>query len=205
MFKKFFQNTRKPEGFQGRIMLKMMNSGHERVAKWGFTHIQVNPSDRVLDIGCGGGKNIKTWLSLVPKGGVIGIDYSQESVKKSKSFNQAAIDQGRCEILEANVLQMPFKENSFNFISAFETVYFWPEIEDVFHSIKKILKVGGKFMIVNEASDDRDNKWVDIIGGMKIYTMEELKQMVENAGLTPIVCEQVPKKGWLVLVAQKNN
>ena len=30
----FFENTRKPQGFGGRIMVKMMNTGHSKLAKW---------------------------------------------------------------------------------------------------------------------------------------------------------------------------
>ena len=32
----FFENTRKPEGFGGKIMVAMMNVGHSAVARWGL-------------------------------------------------------------------------------------------------------------------------------------------------------------------------
>ena len=35
----FFENTRKPQGLGGKIMVKMMNKGHSKLAKWGFTKI----------------------------------------------------------------------------------------------------------------------------------------------------------------------
>ena len=35
----FFQNTCKPEGIGGKIMVNMMNAGHSSMAEWGFTHI----------------------------------------------------------------------------------------------------------------------------------------------------------------------
>ena len=31
----FFENTRKPQGFGGKLMTKMMNSGHSRLSQWG--------------------------------------------------------------------------------------------------------------------------------------------------------------------------
>lgn len=36
----FFQNTCKPSGLGGRLMVKMMNSGHAKLADWGFSQIQ---------------------------------------------------------------------------------------------------------------------------------------------------------------------
>ena len=35
----FFENTRKPQGFGGKLMAKMMNSGHAKVSQWGFSNI----------------------------------------------------------------------------------------------------------------------------------------------------------------------
>ncbi len=32
----FFENTRKPQGFGGKLMTKMMNSGHAKLSQWGF-------------------------------------------------------------------------------------------------------------------------------------------------------------------------
>ena len=34
---RFFENTRKPQGFGGKLMTKMMNSGHAKLSQWGFS------------------------------------------------------------------------------------------------------------------------------------------------------------------------
>ena len=36
---RFFENTRKPQGFGGKLMTKMMNSGHAKLSQWGFSNI----------------------------------------------------------------------------------------------------------------------------------------------------------------------
>ena len=51
----FFENTRKPVGFGGKIMVAMMNVGHSAVARWGLQFLNAAPDARVLDCGCGGG------------------------------------------------------------------------------------------------------------------------------------------------------
>ena len=60
----FFENTRKPVGLGGKIMVTMMNFGHSAMAAWGLRFLQPAPDARVLDCGCGGGANIKTLLKL---------------------------------------------------------------------------------------------------------------------------------------------
>ena len=64
----FFENTRKPVGFGGKLMVAMMNLGHSPVARWGLHFLELTPDAKVLDCGCGGGANIKRLLKKCPEG-----------------------------------------------------------------------------------------------------------------------------------------
>lgn len=196
----FFENTRRPEGFGGKLMVSMMNLGHGALAKWGLQHLEVPEGAAVLDCGCGGGANIKKLLEKAAQGSVKGIDYSEVSVEKSRSLNASAISAGRCEIMQANVAQLPFEDNSFDLVTAFETVYFWPELPACFREVGRVLRPGGTFFICNEC--DEDNKWTDIVSGMKIYTADKLTQLLTKAGFTDIVMHK-NDKGWLCATARK--
>lgn len=44
----FFENTRKPEGFGGRVMVSMMNLGHRALARWGLRFLMLQKDARVL-------------------------------------------------------------------------------------------------------------------------------------------------------------
>ena len=122
----FFENTRKPQGFGGKLMTKMMNRGHAKLSQWGFSNISVNPDAAVLDVGCGGGANIVAWLNKCGNGHVTGMDYSEVSVAESQKLNAAAIKQGKCCVVQGDASAIPFPDAVFDYVSAFETVYFWP-------------------------------------------------------------------------------
>ena len=47
----FFENTRKPIGLGGKIMVAMMNFGHSAMAEWGLSFLQPAPDAMVLDCG----------------------------------------------------------------------------------------------------------------------------------------------------------
>ena len=47
----FFENTRKPVGLGGKIMVAMMNLSHSPAAKWGFRFLSLSPDAKVLDCG----------------------------------------------------------------------------------------------------------------------------------------------------------
>ncbi len=203
MLRKFFNNTRKPEGTMGKIMVGMMNGGHKGVADWSRTFINLKDNIKILDIGCGGGANIKEFLNSSKNSIVYGIDYSEISVEKSIKLNKKAVLEGRCLIKQANVLKLPFEDENFDFISAFETIYFWPEIEKSFKEVHRVLKKEGTFFISNEAYDDRQEKWTKIIDGMKIYRPDEIKELLINVGFTVESLNLNTKKGWISVVAKK--
>ena len=76
LIKKFFAQTRKPEGFLGSLMLSGMNLGHARGADWALDFLKdVSPSS-IVDLGCGGGRNVKETLSRYPDAKVAAVDYS---------------------------------------------------------------------------------------------------------------------------------
>ena len=198
----FFQNTCKPEGFGGKLMVASMNRGHAPMAKWGMSHLTVEKDQSVLDVGCGGGANVRTLLELADQ--VTGVDYSEVSVDKSRKVNRKAIDAGRCQILRADAMELPFPEGVFDVATAFETVYFWPDLLICFRNIHRVLKSGGKFLICNEADGehDKDNKWTEIIEGMTIYTGGQLREILQQAGFREI---QIDKNGsgWMSVLAEK--
>lgn len=201
----FFENTRKPKGFGGKIMVKMMNSGHSKLAHWGFSKISITEESKVLDVGCGGGANIARWLEKCKSGHVTGIDYSEVSVDESQRRNSAAIKRNRCRIVHGNVADMPFADSTFDYISAFETIYFWPGLETCFAEVCRVLKNGGTFMICNESdgTNTADEKWIEKIGEMKIYNKEQICAALKAAGFSETESFSDDKKYWLCILAKK--
>ena len=80
---KFFDNYRKPEGKLGGMIAKSMNKEHTPVSLWGLSHLDINDNDIVLDVGCGGGINLKRMSEKAKK--VYGLDYSE---KKCRDFQK---------------------------------------------------------------------------------------------------------------------
>lgn len=200
----FFENTRKPDGIGGKIMVSVMNMGHKALADWGFQFLEIPDDGKVLDCGCGGGANIERMLREHPKTVVKGIDYSEVSVEKSRKVNQKEINTERCKILHASVMELPFKDEQFDLVTAFETVYFWPDLPKNFQEVYRVTKSGGMFFICNECNGDtdKDDKWTEKIPGMTIYRDSQLKKTLEEAGFSKVNIQK-NRKGWIAVTAQK--
>ncbi|MGN1045047.1 MAG: class I SAM-dependent methyltransferase [Candidatus Methanomethylophilaceae archaeon] len=199
-------NAREPRGKEGERFLEHMNEGHEEMARWGTSKIAIAKDHDVLDIGCGGGRNLEFFLEACPYGTVTGVDRSELSVEFSKEKNRDAVSKGRCRVLNADVSSLPFEPLSFDIATAFETVYYWPSITDSFREVLRVLRRGGTFMICNEADrlDERTQGWVDRIGhGMRIYDAEQLEGHLKEAGFTGIKVFGIPERHWLCVTAKR--
>ena len=186
-------------------MVTMMNSGHSKLADWGISFLSLSKDAAVLDCGCGGGANLRKLLKHCPKGTVTGIDYSSVSVEKSKKLNAKAVAEGCCRVLEASVAALPFENHKFDVVTAFETVYFWPEVVDCFREVYRVMKNGGTFLVCNEANGDtnKNDKWTQIISEMTIYLDAQLKTVLEEAGFTNIQIHKNVHQDWLCVTGQK--
>ena len=132
LFNKFISQTRKPEGFLGKMMIHNMNSGHAKMADWAISFLPADGVLNALEIGCGGGRNAGALLKKYPSVHISAIDYSPLSVAKAAEFNKEAIEAGRCTVKQGDASNLDFAEQSFDLATAFETIYFWPQLEKCF-------------------------------------------------------------------------
>ena len=205
LYKDFVNQTRKPEGFLGKMMLNGMNSGHAKMADWGLSHLpEINPVE-VADLGCGGGRNAGELLKRYPKAHVTAVDYSDLSVAKAAEYNRIMIEAGRCTVLQGDVSDLKLSEEKYDLATAFETIYFWPGLEKCFGQVAKILKKDGYFMICNESdgTDAVSLKFEGIINGMKCHTVEVITEALKAAGFSEVRSEHHPSKPWITVIAKK--
>ena len=200
----FFQNACKPRGAMGQLMLSMMNTGHSRLSRWGLSQISPGPGDNVLDVGCGGGANLRRLMKLCPQGFVTGLDYSPASVDYARDYVRKEIAAGRGLVLQGDVSRLVYPDNTFDLVTAFETVYFWPDPRRCFHNIYKAMKPGGTFLICNEAdgAHPAQEKWTEKISGMVIYSGPQLEAMLRSAGFSDIR-GILDGQGYLAVISRK--
>ena len=205
LLRKFFNQTRKPEGFLGKLMLSGMNSGHAKLADWGLAHLPELSVPAAVDLGCGGGRNAGELLKKYPAAHVTAVDYSPLCVEKAKAYNRAMIAAGRCTVLQGNVADLALPAESFDLATAFETVYFWPGLQKCFAEAAKVLKPGGYFLICNESdgTDPTGTKFETIIDGMKSYTAQEIEAALKAAGFSQVTTDHHPAKPWIAVLAKK--
>ena len=193
-----FKNFGKPEGLTGKLLLSGMNLSHTALSRWALEHVDLEPNDRVLDVGCGGGKNLRRMLRLCPRGQVDGIDISVECVRKSL---QSCGTNRNCEVLLASVEQIPYPEDSFDTVTSFESHYFFPCMESSLREILRVLRPGGTFMTACCYSDP-ECIWGHLVKDMRICTPAKLEEYLIQAGFTDIRVD-TSHRAWACVTGKK--
>ncbi len=201
LFRNLINNTRNPSNtLAGRLMLSGMNYGHQKMALWCIdNHIKLSGNEDILDIGCGGGQNIANFLKRT-NGKVYGLDCSPASVAKSLKKNKKAVIEGRTLIVQADVSTIPFENETFDLVTAFETIYFWDDVISGFKEAKRVLKPNGRFVVCNESSKMEGNeRWTNILD-MNIYTAEEIAATMRQAGFVDTKTYQKEKTQHICVI-----
>lgn len=180
LLKSFFSQCARPEGSLGRVMLSFMNYTHAPLTNWGLKLVNIQDGWTMLDVGCGGGFTIRRLLNRSKDAQVYGIDISEESVAKAKKVNAEVLDK-QVFVTQGSAEKLPYENEKFDLVTAVETVYFWPNLPNCLQEVRRVLKPGGKFVILVEVVDS-DSKWTSVVEGMTAYTPEQIKSLLDDAG-----------------------
>lgn len=198
-------NYRKPVGELGKVVIDKMNVGHNPMIRAVVKLLAPRTDDVVLDAGCGGGLAVS--LLAEKAGRVFGIDYSDVAVEAARERNKQAMEEGRVDIRRSDVLDMPFDRETFSLVTAFETIYFWDDIEGCFRKIRQAVKPGGRFATVVEAWREGDRivnepDRMDILR-LNLYSADQLTGYLKQAGFARVEILRDPDEHWLCVVGHK--
>ena len=201
--KSYIANVKNPENTtRGRWQLRAMNDRYSMLGVWGLSHVNFARKRLVLDVGCGGGKNIERILKQSKQINAVGVDISPASVQVTKKKNSRAVKDGRLQVVQGQAESLPFASNLFDLVTAFETVYFW-DIEKGLAEVYRTLKKGGQLLIVNESQSSKGIEEYEDEVGFTVYTKDELCKIVKKAGFKNIRSDVGENGGWFAIVCEK--
>lgn len=166
------------------------NSNRQR-SLWVVSLLEVQPTDRVLEIGFGPGLAIAELARRITQGRVFGIDHSAVMVHQASKRNVAAIRAQRVQLLHASVDRLPHFGEPLDAIVAVNSMGFWRDPIRRLNELRHLLRPGGRIALANQPRCP--GATADTTAGAARELLERLTQAgfvrarVETLPLTPPV------------------
>jgi SAM-dependent methyltransferase len=127
---------------------------------------------RILDAGCGSGRNM---VDLARHGTVTGVELSHTSVCLAR-------ERGAGEVVEGSVLDMPFPADSFELAASLDVIEHLEDDLEALRELRRVVAPGGALMVTVPAY-----QWLwsghDVINHHhRRYTRRSLQRAAEQAG-----------------------
>lgn len=199
--------VRRPTRWLGSPFVWVMNMTHSRLTDWGLQHVSIERHFAILDVGCGGGRTIQKLAAVATEGRVYGVDYTKGSVAASRAKNAQLITAGRVEIQQASVSELPFPDSQFDLVTAVETQYYWPDVVEDMREILRVLKPGGRLLVIAESykggkNDKLQRPVMKLLRSTHLSAAEQ-RELFSAAGYTDVELFEERDKGWICGVGTK--
>jgi SAM-dependent methyltransferase len=196
----------KPVGDEGRKLLEEMNVHHRGLSEWALSKIPDINAEMILDIGCGGGMLISLMAAKYPDSVLYGIDISDESVALTEAVNLNLVKEGRCFVSIDSISELPFASGTFDIVTAFETYFFWPDLENDIKKASAALRDGGALIIVSEMYPHPDfnerNAEAERMCNLKLRSNDEMRTIMEGCGLD-VTVNVNEGKNWVAFIGTR--
>ena len=116
---------------------------NRQCAEWIVRPLEVQPNDKVLELGFGPGVGIDLLARAASDGYVFGVDPSKEMLEQASARNAEAIKSGHVDLRLGLAESMPFADNSFDKAMAINSLQMWPDAIAGLRELRRVMKPGG--------------------------------------------------------------
>lgn len=170
-----------PSGALGWLVGHVMAIKNRGRGEWAVSLLELQPADRVLEIGFGPGVDVRRVQRLVPDGLVAGVDPSQEMLRQARRRN--ADGRARVDLRMGTAAALPFVDGNFDKVFSGNSVQFWPELEAGLVEVRRVLRPGGRVVISIQPRSKGATADTTVAWGRRI-----VQAMIEN-GFTDVRTE----------------
>jgi ubiquinone/menaquinone biosynthesis C-methylase UbiE len=122
--------------------------------KEGLRRFEVEPAERIVDLGCGTGVLLGCLLEhLGPAGRVQAVDFAPRMIARAREKHK----DGRVEFLVADAAAIPVPDVSVDRVVCFSAWPHFPDPDAVILELKRILKPGGRLHVWHTSSREKIN------------------------------------------------
>jgi len=161
-----------------------------------YMRLGVRGGERLLDLGCGGGRHAFGAFRLGAR--VVALDAQAQEVAKVRDTIGAMVDakevpaEEEAGVVQGDALHLPFRDSSFDRVIASEVLEHIDEDETALFELARVLRPGGTMAVTVPRFGPEAVNWAlsreyhEVEGGhVRIYRRSILLRRLNRAGLEP--------------------
>jgi ubiquinone/menaquinone biosynthesis C-methylase UbiE len=129
--------------------------GAHNIDQWTTEVLQPQPGMKILDVGCGAGKQCFLYSDFTKRqANITGGDFSNELLEKARTRNIERSDNITFQFLDFNK-PFGFKENTFDLVSSAFAIYYASDLNFTFSEAHHVLKQGGRLFVTGPLPENK--------------------------------------------------
>lgn len=201
------QQFARPHGRLAAVFAALMNRGNRRLNQCSVEALAVNPDQRALEVGFGGGMALE--LLLAGKGcvQVAGLDPSEEMVRAASRRLGPWIQDGRLTVRQGTAENLPWADSELDRVLSVNSIFYWPDPSRGVREIRRVLRPDGVLVLGLRTKAVADRIGIERLGYWS-PSEDDLSALLTDAGFTSLSWQRQREAGWgdfLVLTAKNGS
>ncbi len=171
-----------------------MESHHSDITEQTLTLMDIQPEDRILDLGCGTGWASRRMARIATAGEVVGLDVADEMLRRaehsSSAFRNVRYAWGSAE-------NIPEADNTFNKVLSVESFYYYADQGKALDELCRVMAPEAKlFILINLYKDNHYSlRWVtELKVSVQALAEAEYKTLLQKHGFINVEARRIPDR-----------
>ncbi len=173
-----------PTGLWAGLVGRLWNRRNAALNDTVLGLLALKSTDRVLDVGFGGGYLLRRMAQIVTEGRLAGVDVSPAIVESAVKRYSTAVRSGRLDLRCAPVEALPFLDGQFTKACSVNSIFYWQDARLGLREIHRVLVPGGLLALCFTCKASMETR--GFAKNIHLYEEDEVKQLMAAAGFEAI-------------------
>src|SRR5205807_8540278 len=171
-----------------------MESHHSDITDQTLAVMDLQPSDRVLDLGCGTGWASRRMARIVTAGDVVGLDVADEMLNRARQASQGIPN---VRYVCGSAENIPAKDNTFTKVLSVESFYYYADQGKALGELRRVMAPGGRlFILINLYKDNHYSlRWAqELKVPVQALSEAEYVTLLQKHGFQAVEARRIPDR-----------